>query len=68
MNGSFCYAAVAFDSAGYIATVISAEYELTIRTARYYRKACRHPSARVITHEYLDSLLDEEERRRLCGE
>lgn len=68
MNDSSCFAAVAFNSAGYIAAVTSSDYDGAVKTARYYRNACKYPSARVVTCEQLDALLDEEGRRRLRGE
>lgn len=68
MNDSVCYAAVAFNSAGYISAVTSADYDLAVKTARYYRNVCKYPSARVVICEQLDALLDEEGRRRLRGE
>ena len=68
MNDSVCYAAVAFDSAGHISAVTSADYDLAVKTAHYYRNVCKYPSARVVTPEQLDALFDEEGRRRLRGE
>ena len=68
MNDSVCYAAVAFNSAGYISAVTSTDYDLAVKTARDYRNVCKYPSARVVTCEQLDALLDEEGRRRLRGE
>lgn len=41
MNDSVCYAAVAFDSAGHISAVTSADYDLAVKTARYYRNVCK---------------------------
>jgi hypothetical protein len=68
MNDSACFAAVAFNSSGYIAAVTSADYDFAVKTSRYYRNVCKYPSARVVTAEQLDTLLDEEWRRRDRGE
>lgn len=52
--------AVAFSTAGMVAAVSHGDYEFAVRTAEYYRRACRYPSARVVTPEQFDEILSKD--------
>ena len=47
MNDSVCYAAVAFNSAGYISAVTSADYDLAVKTARIIGTSANIPEPLV---------------------
>ena len=54
--------AVGFNSAGRVAAVTSADYELALRTARYYRSIGYR--SRVMPHEALAEVLEKEREDR----
>ena len=58
------YVAVGFDSAGYIIAVTHTDYDMAIKTAKYYRNSCRY-HARVMTEDEFDILIDKERKERM---
>ena len=60
MNNPDCFFAVAFSSSGCVCATTSADYDYCVKMARYYRNVCKYPSARVLTPDQLDAVLDEE--------